>query len=32
MQHWVQVFREVLDEESFLPIQVSSLRKNPSRI
>ncbi|GFG33686.1 hypothetical protein Cfor_02431 [Coptotermes formosanus] len=24
MQHWVQVFREMLDEESFLPIQVSS--------
>jgi len=25
MQHWVQVFREMLDEESFLPIQVSCL-------
>ncbi|PNF21996.1 Exocyst complex component 6B [Cryptotermes secundus] len=24
MQRWVQVFREILDEESFLPIQVSS--------
>ena len=22
MQRWVQVFREILDEESFLPIQV----------
>jgi hypothetical protein len=26
MQRWVQVFREILDEESFLPIQVSDLR------
>ena len=25
MQHWVQVFREMLDEESYLPIQVSCL-------
>ncbi|XP_015590281.1 exocyst complex component 6B isoform X1 [Cephus cinctus] len=24
MQHWVQVFRNILDEDSFLPIQVSS--------
>nr|CAD7568501.1 unnamed protein product [Timema californicum] len=24
MQRWVQVFREILDEESYLPIQVSS--------
>ncbi|XP_046615020.1 exocyst complex component 6B isoform X1 [Neodiprion virginianus] len=24
MQHWVQVFRDILDEDSFLPIQVSS--------
>ncbi|KAK7872474.1 hypothetical protein R5R35_014267 [Gryllus longicercus] len=24
MQRWVQVFREILDEESFLPIQVTS--------
>lgn len=22
MQHWVQVFRDILDEDSFLPIQV----------
>lgn len=28
MQRWVQVFREILDEESFLPIQVSYLRRN----
>ncbi|XP_023288656.1 exocyst complex component 6B isoform X2 [Orussus abietinus] len=24
MQHWVQVFRDILDADSFLPIQVSS--------
>ena len=24
MQHWVQVFRDILDEDSFLPIQVYS--------
>lgn len=24
MQRWVQVFREILDEESFLPIQITS--------
>ncbi|XP_046742540.1 exocyst complex component 6 isoform X2 [Diprion similis] len=24
MQHWVQVFRDILDEDNFLPIQVSS--------
>lgn len=22
MQHWVQVFRDILDEDSFLPVQV----------
>jgi hypothetical protein len=22
MQRWVQVFREILDEESFLPVEV----------
>lgn len=22
MQHWVQVFRDILDEDSFLPIHV----------
>jgi hypothetical protein len=22
MQHWVQVFRDILDEDNFLPIQV----------
>lgn len=22
MQHWVQVFRDILDEDSFLPIKV----------
>lgn len=25
MQRWVQVFREILDEESFLPIEVSCI-------
>ncbi|XP_076174711.1 exocyst complex component Sec15 isoform X2 [Ptiloglossa arizonensis] len=24
MQHWVQVFRDILDEDSFLPIQVTT--------
>lgn len=24
MQHWVQVFRDILDEDSFLPIQVAT--------
>lgn len=24
MQHWVQVFRDILDEDSFLPIQVTA--------
>ncbi|XP_016838806.1 exocyst complex component 6B isoform X1 [Nasonia vitripennis] len=24
MQHWVQVFRDILDEDNFLPIQVSN--------
>lgn len=24
MQHWVQVFRDILEEDNFLPIQVSS--------
>ncbi|KAL2731389.1 exocyst complex component 6 isoform X1 [Vespula squamosa] len=24
MQHWVQVFRDILDEDSFLPLQVTS--------
>lgn len=25
MQHWVQVFRDILDEDSFLPIQVTTI-------
>lgn len=28
MQRWVQVFREILDQESFLPIQVIFYDKN----
>ncbi|XP_066598012.1 exocyst complex component 6 isoform X2 [Prorops nasuta] len=27
MQHWVQVFRDILDEDSFLPIQVTTQKE-----